>query len=69
MAIKGQAPIVPVAIIGARNAMHKGSLVIQPVRVLVRFGEPVETKGMTLEDRDRLMAEVRARVEALLART
>jgi 1-acyl-sn-glycerol-3-phosphate acyltransferase len=67
MAIKGQAPIVPVAIIGARNAMHKGSLVIQPVRVRVRFGEPVETKGMTLEDRDRLMAEVRARVQALLA--
>lgn len=66
MAIKGQAPIVPVAIIGARNAMHKGSLVIQPVRVRVKFGTPVETAGMTLDDRDALMATVRARVAELL---
>ncbi len=67
MAIKGQAPIVPVAIKGAREAMRKGSFVIQPVRVRVRFGEPVETSGLTLDDRDALMATVRARVEALLA--
>ena len=43
MAIKGQAPIVPVAITGARNAMRKGSPIIYPVEVRVRFGEPVET--------------------------
>ena len=67
MAIKGQAPIVPVAIAGARNAMRKGSLVIQPVRVRVRFGAPVETAGMTMDDRDTLMATLRARVAALLA--
>ena len=33
MAIKAQAPIVPVAIIGARDAMQKGSFVIQPVTI------------------------------------
>ena len=38
MALQGQAPIVPVAIQGARDAMKKGSLVIRPVRVTVRFG-------------------------------
>jgi 1-acyl-sn-glycerol-3-phosphate acyltransferase len=67
MAIKGRAPMVPVAITGARDAMHKGSLVIRPVTVRVRFGAPVETAGMTLEDRDTLAAVVRAKVEALLA--
>jgi 1-acyl-sn-glycerol-3-phosphate acyltransferase len=67
MALKGQAPIVPVAILGARDAMRKGSLVIQPVTVRVRFGEPVETAGLTLDDRDALAATVRARIEALLA--
>ncbi len=67
MAIKGQAPIVPVAIKGAREAMRKGSFMIQPVHVRVRFGEPVDTTGLTLDDRDALMATVRARVEALLA--
>jgi 1-acyl-sn-glycerol-3-phosphate acyltransferase len=67
MAIKGQAPIVPVAVKGAREAMRKGSPIIQPVRVRVRFGEPVETAGLTMDDRDALMATVRSRVAALLA--
>jgi 1-acyl-sn-glycerol-3-phosphate acyltransferase len=66
MALKAQAPVVPVAIAGARSAMRKGSLVIQPVDVTVRFGAPVETAGMTIEDRDRLVSEVRNRVEELL---
>jgi 1-acyl-sn-glycerol-3-phosphate acyltransferase len=66
MAIKGQAAIVPVAISGAREAMHKGSLVIQPVTVHVRFGAPVETAGMTLSERDALAQRVRANVEGLL---
>jgi 1-acyl-sn-glycerol-3-phosphate acyltransferase len=67
MAIQAQAPIVPVAISGAHRAMHKGSFVIQPVTVSVRFGEPVETAGMTLADRDTLSAVVRGKVERQLA--
>lgn len=67
MAIRAQAPIVPVAIIGAREAMRKGSPWIYPVRVSVRIGEPVETAGMSMDQRDALMATVRARVAALLA--
>jgi hypothetical protein len=47
--------------------MHKGSLVINPVVIDVIFGEPVETAGLTLADRDNLIAEVRRRVQALLA--
>jgi 1-acyl-sn-glycerol-3-phosphate acyltransferase len=66
LAIKGQAPVVPIAITGARNAMRKGSRLIHPVHVRVRFGEPVETAGMTLDDRDILAARVRERVEGLL---
>lgn len=67
MALKGNAPIVPVAITGARDAMHKGSFVIQPVTVRVRFGAPVETAGLTIEERDRLVSVVRQDVETLLA--
>lgn len=66
MAIKGQAPVVPVAITGARLAMRKGSLVINPVQVRVSLGEPLETAGLTLEDRDQLTAKVRERIQALL---
>jgi 1-acyl-sn-glycerol-3-phosphate acyltransferase len=66
LALKGQAPVVPVAITGARLAMRKGSLVINPVHVRVMLGEPVETAGLTLDDRDGLVATVRQRVQDLL---
>ena len=68
MAIKGQAPIVPTAITGAREALSKGSFVIRPVTVTVRFGSPIETTGMTMDQRDRLGAAVRSSMEALLAK-
>jgi 1-acyl-sn-glycerol-3-phosphate acyltransferase len=66
MAIKAQAPVVPIGISGARNALRKGSLIIYPVTVRVRIGEPVETAGMTLDDRDTLVATVRNRGAVLL---
>jgi 1-acyl-sn-glycerol-3-phosphate acyltransferase len=67
MAIQAQAPVVPVAVTGGRAAMRKGSPVVRPTMMCVRIGEPVETTGMTIDDRDTLIAEVRRRVEALLA--
>ena len=66
LAIKAQAPVVPVAISGARAAMRKGSPIIHPVTVRVRFGEPIETAGLVIEDRDQLMTAVRPKVEAML---
>ena len=68
MAIKGQAPIVPTAITGARDALSKGSFVIRPVTVTVRFGAPIETAGMGMEQRDQLASAVRSSIEALLAK-
>jgi 1-acyl-sn-glycerol-3-phosphate acyltransferase len=66
MAIEAQAPIVPVAIQGGRNAMRKGSAFVRPVNVSVRIGKPVPTAGMTLDDRDDLIAQVRDEVQKLL---
>jgi 1-acyl-sn-glycerol-3-phosphate acyltransferase len=66
MALKGEAPIVPVAISGARDAMHKGSPVIRPVLVKVRLGRPIETVGLSVDDRDRLIGAVRDEVGRLL---
>ena len=66
MALKAQAPIVPVAIDGARAAMRKGSPWIQPVRVRVILGPPIETAGLSLEERDQLVFTVRSQVERLL---
>ena len=66
MALKAQVPVVPVAISGARHAMKKGSFIIRPVHVRVRFGAPVHTAGLRHEDRDRLISTVREEVQALL---
>lgn len=67
LALKGQAPVVPIAISGARDAMRKGSPLIYPVTVRVRIGEPVETAQLTLDDREALVTSVRERITELLA--
>jgi 1-acyl-sn-glycerol-3-phosphate acyltransferase len=66
MAVQAQAPVVPVAIAGAREAMRKGSPWIRPVTVTVRFGPPVETAGLTIDDRDTVISRTRAEVARLL---
>jgi 1-acyl-sn-glycerol-3-phosphate acyltransferase len=66
MAIKAQAPIVPVAISGGRSSMRRGSAVVHPVMVDVKIGDPIETAGMTIDDRDTLIATVRERIQAML---
>jgi 1-acyl-sn-glycerol-3-phosphate acyltransferase len=68
MAIEAQAPIVPVAVQGGRHAMRKGSAFVRPVMVLVRVGSPIPTTGMTMDDRDELIAKVRTEIGALLER-
>ena len=67
MAIKAQVPVVPVAVHGGRAAMRKGSPWVRPVMVDIVVGEPIPTTGLTLDDRDELIARVRAEVERLRA--
>ena len=67
MAIRAQAPIVPVAVQGGRDAMQKGSAIVRPVTVSIRIGAPIETAGLKLTDRDALIAETRQRIEELVA--
>jgi 1-acyl-sn-glycerol-3-phosphate acyltransferase len=67
MAIKAGAPIVPVAVQGGRAAMRKGSAIIRPVTVSIRVGHPIETAGVSLDDRDALIVRVRAAIERLVA--
>ena len=66
MAITAGAPVVPVAIRGGRASMRKGSLIVRPVKVDIRIGAPIETTGLQLEDRARLIETVRAAIEQLL---
>ena len=67
MAIKAQAPIVPVAVQGGQAAMRKGSWFIQPVTVSLRVGPAIETAGLTQADRDDLIDRVHLQVERMVA--
>jgi 1-acyl-sn-glycerol-3-phosphate acyltransferase len=67
MAIRAQAPIVPVAVQGGRAAMRRGSWIIRPVTVTIRVGRPVETAGAGADQRDQIIARVRHEIAALLA--
>ena len=67
MAIQAQVPIVPVAVQGGRAAMRKGSAIVHPVRVSVRIGEAIPTRGLTIDDRDMLIERVRGAIRLLLA--
>lgn len=66
LAIRAQAPIVPVAITGAREAMLPGSPIIRPVTIRIRFGEAIPTAGLGPDSRHELIARAHAAVQALL---
>jgi len=66
MAINAQVPIVPVAVSGARDAMRKGSPLIRPVTIVIDFGRPIPTAGLTFDDREALVQAVRQSIESRL---
>lgn len=66
LAIAAGVPIIPVLIHGTLEAMPTGTYKPRGTPVDVHFLEPVSVAGLTYEDRDRLAAEVRARMEAAM---
>jgi 1-acyl-sn-glycerol-3-phosphate acyltransferase len=66
MAIKAQAPVVPVALHGTAEAMPRGRFWVTPGVVRVEAGAPIPTVGLTIDDRDWLMSTVRQRLEEML---
>ena len=66
MALRAGAPIVPVAIHGARDAMRKGSPIIQPVTIRVKLGPAIETANVPPDGRDELIHSVRGHIAAML---
>jgi 1-acyl-sn-glycerol-3-phosphate acyltransferase len=66
LALQTGVPILPVGISGSRDVMAKGSFRIRPGEIVVRVGEPIPVDGLTVADRDALMARARADVQALL---
>ncbi len=66
LAIKAQAPLVPLALIGTREVLPMGSATFRRGRVRLLIGEPIPTAGLGNRDRASLTEAVRERVAAML---
>jgi 1-acyl-sn-glycerol-3-phosphate acyltransferase len=64
LAIKAQAPVAPFTLVGAGEALPPDTILLYGGKVELIFHDPLETAGMTLEDRDELLAEAQKRVES-----
>lgn len=65
IAIKARTAVLPFAIRGTREVLPVGSVAVRGGRVELIVGEPIETRGMSLRDREELTALIRQRVMAL----
>jgi 1-acyl-sn-glycerol-3-phosphate acyltransferase len=59
LALAAEVPILPLTVSGTRSITPKRSLRVESGVVKVRFGKPVATRGMGLEDRQALKEQVR----------
>jgi 1-acyl-sn-glycerol-3-phosphate acyltransferase len=59
MAIKAQAPVVPVVLVGTYEHLPMNSFHLRPGRVDMIVGEPIPTTGMVPREMDKLAARVR----------
>ena len=70
LAVETGCPILPIAVAGTRNAIAKGSWVMNRARAVARVLPPVDTMVLTLDDVTALRERVRAMIaearEALL---
>jgi 1-acyl-sn-glycerol-3-phosphate acyltransferase len=66
MAIQAEAPIVPITITNSAAIQPPGSYGIRPGRIRVIIHNPIETRGMTFEDRDVLIQQARAAIASAL---
>jgi len=65
LAIEAGTPIIPVAIIGSRKIMPKGSYSIGKGEIKIRIGKPIDVLGKSYEDRDYLRTIVQRKVAEL----
>lgn len=66
LALQTGVDVVPAAIMGSREIMKKGSFLIYPGTVRIRFGDPIRVEGLEMGDRVGLTDTARAAVAGLL---
>jgi 1-acyl-sn-glycerol-3-phosphate acyltransferase len=65
-ALTSGAPIVPVAVHGTSSVLPAGRPRLRPAPIRVMIGEPIETTGLTLADREAVTRQAEEAVQAML---
>jgi len=65
IAIQAQVPLIPVGLVGPREAMAKGEWRIRPGSIVIRIGRRIPVDGLSFADRDRLRDHARVAIDAL----
>lgn len=65
-AIKAGLPVLPVALVGTRDALPPGTRRIEPTTLAVRVGAPIPTRSLSVADRPALAERTRVAIETLL---
>ncbi len=65
LAIKAQADIVPIALIGTYDLLPMNTYHIKPRPLEMRVGEPISTEGLTLHDMEAVSAKVKEAIGKL----
>jgi 1-acyl-sn-glycerol-3-phosphate acyltransferase len=63
LAIQAGVPILPITVSGSRHITPKRSLRIESGRIRIRYGKPIPTRGLGIDDRALLKEAVRAAIE------
>lgn len=66
LAIKSGVPLVPVGISGTFAILPKGKLLAKPGEIIIRVGQPVETKDFSVKQKHDLAEKIREQVADLL---
>lgn len=69
LALKAGVPIIPVSLRGGHAVLPKGSMIVRPGEIAVRFGAPIDTAGYAMESKEALIDTVRTAINDGLRRT
>jgi 1-acyl-sn-glycerol-3-phosphate acyltransferase len=67
LAMEAGVPIVPIALVGTRALMPRGSLRVKSGSIKAIIGAPIPTQGLTAQDRPALIQRVQGSIAAMLA--
>ena len=66
LALKSEKTIIPLALDSTFDVWPAGAWRIKPGRVTIKVGTPIETAGLGLRDKDRLLQEAQTQIEGML---